>query len=110
MTQPFLASHDNGHERRSLNVGWVPLLAASFLLGVFTILAIEVVNGHTNAFDNAVLQSLRSTSSPSNPMGPTWWVEMGRDVTALGSFALLTFVPAAVVGYLSSPSSTATPS
>lgn len=98
--QPFLASNDNGNGRRFRNVGWKPLLVASFLLGIFAVLAVEVVEGHTNAFDRAVLLSLRSTSNPANPMGPTWLLELGRDVTALGSFAFLAFLSAAVVGYL----------
>ncbi len=98
--EPFLPSNDNSHEHRFRSLGWASLLVASFLLSVFAVLAIEVVKGNTNAFDRAVLLSLRSTSNPSNPMGPAWLVEMGRDVTALGSFAFLAFVSAAVVGYL----------
>lgn len=73
--------------------------AACLILG-FGLLADEVVEGDTSGFDLAVIMALRSGGNPADPIGPAWLEEMGRDVTALGSFAFLGFVFAATVGYL----------
>lgn len=74
------------------------LLAAGLILG-FGLLADEVLEGDTAGFDRAVLSALRSADGTS-PVGPAWLQEMGRDLTALGSFVFLAFISAATVGYL----------
>jgi undecaprenyl-diphosphatase len=74
-------------------------VAGSLILG-FGLLAEEVLEGDTSGFDRVVLMALRSGGNPSDPIGPAWLEEMGRDVTALGSFAFLGFVSVAAVGYL----------
>ncbi|QPC95788.1 phosphatase PAP2 family protein [Mesorhizobium sp. INR15] len=74
-------------------------LAGSLILG-FGFLAEEVLEGDTTGFDMAVVMALRSGGNPADPIGPAWVEEMGRDVTALGSFAFLGFVFVATVGYL----------
>ena len=75
------------------------LVGGGLILG-FGLLAEEVLEGDTRGFDRAVLLAFRSSADPSNPIGPPWLEEMGRDVTSLGSFAFLTFVSVAAVGYL----------
>ena len=72
---------------------------ASLALG-FGLLAEEVMEGDTAGFDRAIIMALRSGGNPADPLGPAWLEEMGRDVTALGSFAFLGFVFLATVGYL----------
>jgi undecaprenyl-diphosphatase len=76
------------------------LLLAGGLVLSFGLLAEEVVEGDTSGFDRAVLMAFRSADDPTNPIGPPWLEEMGRDVTSLGSFAFLGFVSVAAVGYL----------
>lgn len=79
------------------------------LLGMFVItagiwgfveLAGEVLEGDTQRFDERIIRSLRHADDPSVPIGAPWLAEMGRDVTALGSFAVLTLVTASAIGFL----------
>ncbi|TPL26891.1 phosphatase PAP2 family protein [Mesorhizobium sp. BR-1-1-8] len=75
------------------------LVAGGLILG-FGLLAEEVTEGDTSGFDQAVLIAFRSAGDATNPIGPPWLEEMGRDVTSLGSFVFLGFVSVAAVGYL----------
>ncbi|GEP07016.1 phosphatase PAP2 family protein [Methylobacterium oxalidis] len=81
----------------------ISLLATLFcvaaLLLAFGLLADEVMEGDTMAFDNAVARFFRPLGA-DGPIGPAWVHELGRDVTALGSMVVLCFLLAAVVGYL----------
>ena len=54
----------------------------------------------TRDFDEAVLLALRSPADPADPVGPRWVEEMVRDVTSLGSTAVLTLITIAVLGFL----------
>jgi undecaprenyl-diphosphatase len=85
------------HDEVSVIVGL--LFSAALLLG-FGKLAAEVIEGDTAAFDRAVLLLFRHANDLSMPLGPPWFQEMARDVTALGSFALLTFLTLGIFGYL----------
>jgi undecaprenyl-diphosphatase len=76
------------------------LFAAAGLILVFGLLAEEVMEGDTLAFDRAVIMAFRTPGDPTNIIGPPWVEEMGRDITALGSFAFLGLLTVAVVGYL----------
>jgi undecaprenyl-diphosphatase len=82
----------------------VQLLLAALLVvagtWIFIGLAGEVLEGDTQAFDRWVLQALRSPDDPAWPRGPRWLVEVGRDVTAFGSPALVGILTAIVLGYL----------
>ena len=82
-------------ELRAL-VGMV-LVAAG--IWAFVALADEVVEGETHGFDTAVLLALRSPGDPSDPLGPPWVEELGRDVTALGGIGILTALTLAIAGY-----------
>ena len=75
-------------------------LVASLLALIFGFLAEEVTEGDTRAFDRTVLLAFRQTDHPSNPIGPAWLAEAGRDVTSLGSYAFLGFLLFATIGYL----------
>jgi undecaprenyl-diphosphatase len=74
-------------------------LAAAAVWG-FAELAEEVFEGETHAFDEWVLLALRSATDRADPLGPGWLEEMMRDVTALGSTGILTFITLAVAGFL----------
>lgn len=73
------------------------LFAVGSLILGFVMLADEVIEGDTQRIDEAVLRLFRGAAGPA---GPPWLVEMGRDVTALGSFAGLGIVFLASLGYL----------
>lgn len=82
------------------------LLVGLLLLG-FGLLAEEVLEGDTAAFDRSILLAMRSAGNPADLIGPPWLQEMARDVTSLGSLAFLGFVLIAGVGYLLLVSKTA---
>ena len=86
-------------ERREL--GWLVVgLGACVLLFVFVILAGEVAEGDTLAFDTRILQALRSPDDPSRPIGPPWMAGALEDLTALGGPTVLFLMVVAVVGFL----------
>jgi undecaprenyl-diphosphatase len=66
----------------------------------FVGLAEEVNEGETENFDRAIILALRNPLDLSDPLGPTWFEEAMRDVTALGGTTVLTLITAAVIGFL----------
>lgn len=86
-------------KRRSAGVLAALLLAVGALLA-FAELAGEVVEGDTQAFDEAVLLSLRTAADTADPVGPPWVEAAFRDFTTLGGTAVLTAVTLATLGYL----------
>lgn len=63
-------------------------------------LADEVLEGTTQQYDEWVLRKLRTPGDMTDPIGPEWFEDMWRDVTALGSVPVLTLVSLACAGYL----------
>lgn len=51
-------------------------------------------------FDTAILLAFREAGNPATPIGPSWFAEAVRDVTALGSASVLIFITAATIIYL----------
>jgi undecaprenyl-diphosphatase len=76
------------------------IAAASGLLLAFLGIADEVLEGETEAFDNAILLLFRDPGNVDQVIGPAWVHEMVRDITALGSFSLLGLVTVGVCAYL----------
>lgn len=70
------------------------------LAGGFALLADEVREGETQRFDAAVLAALTAPGDATRPIGPAWFIEAARDVTALGSFVVLGTLVAIVSLYL----------
>lgn len=66
------------------------------LLG-FGLLADEVVEGDTLAFDRTVLLWFRTPANVAVPIGPLWLQEAVRDVTSLGSFSILGIITVVAV-------------
>ncbi len=87
--------------RRNLETGsiLILLLLAAALWAFFGI-ADEVIEGETHAFDEAVLLAMRAPGDVSDPIGPHWLEEMGRDASALGGVAVLGLMTLIVAGYL----------
>lgn len=79
------------------------LIAIALIVGgvwAFVELADEVLEGETHSFDEAVLLALRHSEDPSDPVGPAWVEELGRDLTALGGVGVLTIITASAAGFL----------
>lgn len=60
----------------------------------------EVFEGSTDAFDRRAVSVLRNPNDLSQPIGPPWMKEVGRDITALGSVSILLIVIVAAAGFL----------
>ena len=76
------------------------LLLAGTLVYAFVQLTDEVQEGDTHAWDNKVLLLFRTPGNPEDPLGPLWLEIFMRDITALGSFAILWTVVIASMAYL----------
>jgi undecaprenyl-diphosphatase len=90
---------------RPWNSAWFelgPLMAmaavAAGILG-FAMIAGEVQEGDTQAFDRKALLALRNPHDVMQPIGPPAVQEAARDVTALGGVTVLALLIASVGGY-----------
>ncbi len=82
-----------------------PLLLLLSLLvagGIWAFIALagEVLEGDTSSIDKTIILALRNPADLSDPLGPAWFEEMMRDITALGGMTFLTALSLAVVGFL----------
>ena len=93
---PQLVQHVSRFER--LTVALAVLLGAG-ILG-FLALANAVADGGARRFDEWLLLALRTPGNLSDPIGPKWFEEMMRDITALGGTAVLSLGVLAVTGFL----------
>jgi undecaprenyl-diphosphatase len=91
-----LLAHANRVEKWTL----AGLVATTTLVLAFVLLANEVVEGRTHAFDERILLLLRVPGDPMRVLGPPWLKEAMRDITALGGTSVLTIIVAAVLGFL----------
>jgi undecaprenyl-diphosphatase len=66
----------------------------------FVELADEVSEGDTRSIDETLLLSLRDPADHTDPLGPGWVEELGRDFTALGGVGVLVLVSLGALGYL----------
>lgn len=78
------------------------LLVLVVVLGLwgFGELADEVIEGDTRAVDEWVIRAMRNPDNPADAIGPLWFEEAVRDVTALGSSAVIIIVIVAVTGFV----------
>jgi undecaprenyl-diphosphatase len=79
-----------------------PLLATAIGLTLLAlaIVAAATLQGGLRGLDEWVLLALRTPGDTATPIGPMWFQDMVRDVSALGSTFVLTFVVVVVAGYL----------
>ncbi len=88
------------------SAGWrefVLLLAVAALCGgVLTFAGVTdlVSEGELHEMEIRLMRDLRSAEDPSRPIGPPWLERWSREITALGSGAVLSLMTLLVVGYL----------
>jgi len=100
-----MADTGNGRTRSKL---WrrpeFPVLLAMLVLagGLWGFMAaLEAARSATpHDFDTTILLAFRTPGALNDPIGPVWFEEAMRDLTALGSTSVLIFVVAAVIFYL----------
>jgi len=63
--------------------------AATTALSLFIKVAEEMVEGDTHQIDILILMWLRAADNANDPLGPEWLEDFARDITALGSPAVL---------------------
>jgi len=86
--------------RERLDIVVLAGLAVILLSGwIFIELADEVVEGEAQKWDQLILQSLSESGEKWDPIGPPWFEEFWRDMTALGSVGITVFVTTAVTVY-----------
>jgi undecaprenyl-diphosphatase len=66
----------------------------------FIFTADQVLEGDTEAFDTWAVRAMRRPDDPATPIGPAWLHEVGRDATAFGGVAGLTFFTLVAAGFL----------
>jgi len=76
------------------------LLAITVGAWAFIKLASEVAEGDTQSFDEWVVRSMRHADDPATAIGSPELPEIARDITALGSVAVLALMTVAAAGYL----------
>jgi undecaprenyl-diphosphatase len=76
------------------------LALAAVAIWFFAELADDALEGDTRAFDRWLLLALRNPADLADPLGPVWFEELMRDVTALGSTVILAFLTFASAGFL----------
>ncbi len=74
--------------------------AAAGALWAFVNVAGEMREGETTAIDRRLLLDLRSPGHPADPIGPRWFEESMRDVTALGGVTFLTLLTITAIASL----------
>ena len=84
---------------REIGVIAAVFFGAAFLL-LFGTIAEEVVEGETHAFDSWVIGLFATAGNAADRLGPPWFEEMMRDLTALGSYAFIILTVVAAAGYL----------
>ena len=67
---------------------------------LFAALAFAALHGDSRALDEAALRALRDPRAPDHLRGPAWLASTARDVTALGSHAVLVPLLFACAGFL----------
>lgn len=77
--------------------GLLVIVAGSW---VFIEVADEVEDGDVQSLDNRIMLAMRHADDPSQTIGPKWMAEAGRDMTALGGYAVLLLILFSVSGYL----------
>lgn len=76
------------------------LSVVAILIGTFAEIASDLAEHPDHAWDLSVLNALRESGQPHNPVGPRWLEIAMTDLTALGGVAVLVAIGLIVVGFL----------
>jgi len=95
-----LVAHRIGQFGRSVPWSRPYVLVVAGLVFAFGLIAKEVLGAKPLAFDQYIMLALRDPANPATPIGPAWLQEAARDITALGSYAVLGIVLLITAGYL----------
>jgi undecaprenyl-diphosphatase len=76
------------------------LVCAAAGVWAFAEIADSVMEGDARDLDTAIVMAMRNPADLSDPVGPRWLEELGRDMTALGGIGFLVLLTLAVAGYL----------
>ncbi|MGD9802968.1 MAG: phosphatase PAP2 family protein [Hyphomicrobiaceae bacterium] len=90
-------------DRRQVPVELEVLVGIGIVLGglcLFFAVAVAMSYGGLATVDRAILLSLRTPGDLGEPIGPLWFEGFVRDITALGSFAVLGLLVTSVTGLL----------
>jgi undecaprenyl-diphosphatase len=85
---------------REVGVIALVFVGAATLLLFFALLAEQVVEGDTHRLDVWLMSLFTVAGNPADRIGPDWFEEIVRDVTALGSYAFIFITVIIVGGYL----------
>jgi undecaprenyl-diphosphatase len=88
----WLGSHDLGLV--------VALCIAAGAIWAFAEIAESVRDRESHGLDRTIILAMRHAGDRNDPIGPAWFEEYARDITALGGSLVLFLVTAGVVGYL----------
>ncbi|HTF98576.1 MAG TPA: phosphatase PAP2 family protein [Cellvibrio sp.] len=100
---------DNFFKKLQHNVVWIKKVELPVLLAIFTLFASMLIfvlltqlalQESPHEFDRYLLLFMRNPNDLSDPLGPMWLEEIGRDITALGGNSILILLTIAVLGYL----------
>ena len=84
--------------------GEISVLAVIFVVAAalfgFVRIADEVGEGDTHKLDTGVLLAFRNPAVLGDPIGPPWLKLAVRDLTSLGSPAVLAFITFSVIGFM----------
>lgn len=96
-------SFDTGRLRAFITGEYIALaviVLACALLFAFLRLADIATGGDTHSLDIAIIEMFRAPGDPAQMIGSFWVQEAVRDVTALGSFSVLTIIVLLAVAFL----------
>ena len=99
MSAPAFFRHLPPMKRRKI-APLIMLFLAAALIVIFAIITEELLEGDLHGFDGAILLALRHPDDAAKPLGPLWLQVAARDVTSLGSPAVLTLITGAALGFL----------
>jgi undecaprenyl-diphosphatase len=89
-----MAMHPAEAPPASRRIPWPILIGAGFALFLLGLVWFghELVEGDGASIDRAIMLAMRVPGHPLQPIGPEWLPSAVRDVTALGSTTVLTFI------------------
>jgi undecaprenyl-diphosphatase len=86
------------HRRLTRSAIALAILSALLAVGFYS-LSRAVVRGATGDIDRRTVLAMREAGDLSNPIGPRWVEEVGRDFTALGGVAVIMLITFSVVAF-----------